>query len=151
MPEDENYDIQQVVAEKPGDNEMLLKTLWLSLDPYMRGRMNDAKSYAKPLDIGEVITAGVVSQVVSQVVKNAPARELGGGGWEPGTAAREAAEAMESWWSVARGKSRRNGKDHCSKQGSGWRARDGFSGSSRLTPAQPHASTLGASQVGLLH
>ena len=90
---------------------------------------------------------GVVSQVVSQVVKNAPAREA----VAAGTAARAAAEAMESSWSVARGKSRRrkwiNGKDHCSKLGSGWRGRDGFSGSSRLTPAQPHAS-MGASQLG---
>ena len=46
---------------------------------------------------------GVVSQVVSQVVKNAPAREA----VAAGTAARAAAEAMESSWSVARGKSRR--------------------------------------------
>ncbi len=86
------------------------------------------------------ITGQMVSQVVSQVVKNAPAREA----VAAGTAARAAAEAMESSWSVARGKSRRrkwiNGKDHCSKLGSGWRGRDGFSGSSR--PAQPHASTL---------
>ena len=83
---------------------------------------------------------GVVSQVVSQVVKNAPAREA----VAAGPAARAAAEAMESSWSVARGKSRRrkwiNGKGHRSKLGSGWRGRDGFSGSSR--PAQPHASTL---------
>ena len=86
------------------------------------------------------ITGQMVSQVVSQVVKNAPAREA----VAAGTAARAAAEAMESSWSVARGKSRRrkwiNGKYHCSKLGSGWRGRDGFSGSSR--PAQPHASTL---------
>ena len=79
------------------------------------------------------ITGQVVSQVVSQVVKNAPAREA----VAAGTAARAAAEAMESSWSVARGESRRrkwiNGKDHRSKLGSGWRGRDGFSGSSRLT------------------
>ena len=83
---------------------------------------------------GETADDGqVVSQVVSQVVKNAPAREP----VAAGTAARAAAEAMESSWSVARGESRRrkwiNGKDHRSKLGSGWRGRDGFSGSSRLT------------------
>ena len=97
---------------------------------------------------------GVVSQVVSQVVKNAPAREE----VAAGTATREGSgrsdEVVVPRSSVARGKSRRrkwiNGRDHCSKLGSGWRARDGFSGSSRLTPAQPHAST-GASQFGLLH
>ena len=52
---------------------------------------------------------GVVSQVVSQVVKNAPAREA----VAAGTAAREAAEAMESSWSVARGKSQR--RKFCAK------------------------------------
>ena len=84
MPEDENYDIQQVAAEKPGDDEMLLKTLWLSLDPYMRGRMNDAKSYAKPLDIGEVITAGVVSQVVESNAADYPVGTIVTGmyGWQ---------------------------------------------------------------------
>ncbi|MBT3899389.1 MAG: NADP-dependent oxidoreductase, partial [Gammaproteobacteria bacterium] len=84
MPEDENYDIQQVAVENPGDNEMLLKTLWLSLDPYMRGRMNDAKSYAKPLDIGEVITAGVVSQVVESNAADYPVGTIVTGmyGWQ---------------------------------------------------------------------
>jgi NADPH-dependent curcumin reductase CurA len=43
--------------------QMLLKTLWLSLDPYMRGRMSDAASYAAPVAIGAVMTAGVVARV----------------------------------------------------------------------------------------
>ena len=64
MPTDDNFDIQFVPVTSPGDNEMLLRTLWLSLDPYMRGRMSDRESYAKPLELGDVITAGVVSQVV---------------------------------------------------------------------------------------
>ena len=51
--------------EQPGPGEVLLKTLWLSLDPYMRGRMSAAKSYADPLEIGEVMTGGTVSKVVS--------------------------------------------------------------------------------------
>ena len=46
------------------DGEVLLKTLYLSLDPYMRGRMDDAKSYAKCVDIGEVMVGGAVSEVV---------------------------------------------------------------------------------------
>jgi NADPH-dependent curcumin reductase CurA len=37
-----------------GPGQMLLRTLWLSLDPYMRGRMSDAPSYAKPVGIGDV-------------------------------------------------------------------------------------------------
>ena len=47
---------------------MLLRTLWLSLDPYMRGRMSDAPSYAKPVGIGEVMEGGTISDVVTSNV-----------------------------------------------------------------------------------
>ena len=47
---------------------MLLRTLWLSLDPYMRGRMSDAPSYAKPVGIGEVMEGGTVSEVITSNV-----------------------------------------------------------------------------------
>ena len=53
---------EDIVSPKEG--EVLLKTIYMSLDPYMRGRMNDAKSYAKPVGIGEVMEAGALSQVV---------------------------------------------------------------------------------------
>ena len=49
---------------EPGPGEVLLRTLWLSLDPYMRGRMSDAKSYADPVGLGEVMTAETVGEVV---------------------------------------------------------------------------------------
>jgi NADPH-dependent curcumin reductase CurA len=45
-----------------------LWTLWLSLDPYMRGRMSDAPSYAKPVGIGDVMEGGTVSEVVASIV-----------------------------------------------------------------------------------
>ena len=48
-----------------GTGEMLLRTEYLSLDPYMRGRMNDAKSYADPVAIGAPMVGGTVAQVVS--------------------------------------------------------------------------------------
>lgn len=48
----------------PGDNQMLLRTEFLSLDPYMRGRMSDAPSYAAPVEIGGVMVGGTVAQVV---------------------------------------------------------------------------------------
>ncbi|HBF29880.1 NADP-dependent oxidoreductase [Rhizobium sp.] len=47
----------------PQQGEVLLEILYLSLDPYMRGRMSDAKSYAKPLDIGDVMEGGTVARV----------------------------------------------------------------------------------------
>ena len=49
----------------PGPGQVLLRTLWLSLDPYMRGRMSDAPSYATPVGIGEVMEGGTVSEVVA--------------------------------------------------------------------------------------
>ena len=48
----------------------MLKTLWLSLDPYMRGRMSAAKSYAKPVEPGEVMVGGTVSEVVASKHKD---------------------------------------------------------------------------------
>jgi len=48
---------------EPGPGEMRLRTLWLSLDPYMRGRMSDAPSYAAPVAIGGVMIGGTVARV----------------------------------------------------------------------------------------
>jgi NADPH-dependent curcumin reductase CurA len=64
LPEADNFEVVSEPAATPGENEMLVKTLWLSLDPYMRGRMSDRESYAKPLQLGEVITGGIVGEVV---------------------------------------------------------------------------------------
>jgi len=52
-------------APEPRDGEVLLRTLWLSLDPYMRGRMSAGRSYAKPLEVGDTIVGGTVNQVVA--------------------------------------------------------------------------------------
>ena len=47
----------------PGDGEILLRTIYLSLDPYMRGRMNDVKSYVPPVQLGQTMEGGAVSVV----------------------------------------------------------------------------------------
>jgi NADPH-dependent curcumin reductase CurA len=49
---------------KPADGEVLVKNLWLSLDPYMRGRMSDAKSYVKGVELGEVMVGQTVGEVI---------------------------------------------------------------------------------------
>src|SRR6476469_8651912 len=46
------------------DGEVLLAVRWLSLDPYVRGRLSDAKSYADPLEVGDVILGGTVAEVL---------------------------------------------------------------------------------------
>ncbi|CRL60822.1 NADPH-dependent curcumin reductase [Proteus penneri] len=48
-----------------GENQMLLRTEYLSLDPYMRGRMSDAPSYAAPVEVGNVMVGGTVAKVVT--------------------------------------------------------------------------------------
>ena len=49
----------------PAEGQLLLRTVWLSLDPYMRGRMSAAKSYAEPVGVGEVMVGGTVSEVAA--------------------------------------------------------------------------------------
>ncbi|HEY8383009.1 MAG TPA: NADP-dependent oxidoreductase [Microvirga sp.] len=63
-PRPEDFRIETVPAPAPAPGEVLLRTLYLSLDPYMRGRMSAAKSYAKPLEIGEAMLGGTVCEVV---------------------------------------------------------------------------------------
>ena len=57
--------LTETAIPAPGPGQMLLRTAYLSLDPYMRGRMSDAASYAAPVAIGEVMVGGTVSQVVA--------------------------------------------------------------------------------------
>ena len=63
-PKLEDFELFEEDIREPKDDEVSLKTIYMSLDPYMRGRMNDAKSYAKAVEIGEVMEAGAVSQVI---------------------------------------------------------------------------------------
>src|SRR6266540_1025472 len=64
-PTPDNFRLVERDIEQPGPGEILLKTLWLSLDPYMRGRMSAAKSYAKPVEVGETMVGGTVCEVVA--------------------------------------------------------------------------------------
>ncbi len=64
-PDDDCFRIDEVATPDLGTNEILIKTCWLSLDPYMRGRMNDMKSYTEPMQIGDVMTGestGIVKE-----------------------------------------------------------------------------------------
>jgi NADPH-dependent curcumin reductase len=59
-----NFRLESAPVPKPGEGEVLVKNLWLSLDPYMRGRMNDTKSYAAKQELGEVMIGGTAGHVV---------------------------------------------------------------------------------------
>ncbi len=65
LPKPTDFRLVETPAPEPGDGEMLLRTLYLSLDPYMRGRMRDAKSYAPPVPLDEVMVGGVVGEVTA--------------------------------------------------------------------------------------
>lgn len=68
----------------PGKGQMLLRNEYLSLDPYMRGRMSDAPSYAAPVEIGAVMTGGTVAEVVSSDVSGFAPGDwvVAFGGWQ---------------------------------------------------------------------
>jgi hypothetical protein len=59
-----NFKLVESPVPSPKDGEVLVKNLWLSLDPYMRGRMSQQQSYAKGVEIGEVMTGETVGEVV---------------------------------------------------------------------------------------
>jgi NADPH-dependent curcumin reductase CurA len=59
-----NFRLEKAEVPKPADGEVLVKNLWLSLDPYMRGRMSEQKSYVKGVDLGEVMVGQTVGEVL---------------------------------------------------------------------------------------
>src|SRR6266567_5661716 len=64
FPKDSDFKLVEAPVSTPGDGQILVRSIYLSVDPYMRGRMNDVKSYAPPVQIGEVMGGGVVARVV---------------------------------------------------------------------------------------
>lgn len=83
-PTADNFELATGEIPKPNDNEMLLRTVYLSLDPYMRGRMSDAASYADPLQIGDVMLGGTVAQVVESNIDKYAVGDLvvSNSGWQ---------------------------------------------------------------------
>ena len=61
---EQNFRLEAAPMPRPGEGELLVKNLWLSLDPYMRGRISAAKSYVKGVEIGEVMVGQTVGEVV---------------------------------------------------------------------------------------
>ncbi len=84
LPNENTLRLENTEIPEPGAGEMLLRSVYLSLDPYMRGRMNDAKSYAEPVKIDEVMTGQVVAQVVTSHIDGYEDGDyvLSGSGWQ---------------------------------------------------------------------
>ncbi len=79
-----NFKLTAAAIPKPGDGQFLVRNHWLSLDPYMRGRMDAKKSYARYVELGEVMTGGTVGEVVESRHPRFASGELvtGAFGWQ---------------------------------------------------------------------
>lgn len=84
MPDENHLQDDTTAVPTPGDGQVLLKTIYLSLDPYMRGRMSAARSYAASVELGDVMEGATVSQIVAS--NNPDWKEgdfvLSYGGWQ---------------------------------------------------------------------
>jgi NADPH-dependent curcumin reductase CurA len=63
-PGEDNFTLVEAPVPEPAEGQFLRRTIYLSLDPYMRGRMSAKASYAQPAELGQVMTGGTVSEVV---------------------------------------------------------------------------------------
>ena len=84
VPTQVDFRLESVDLPEATDGEMVARTIYLSLDPYMRGRMNDAPSYTPPVEIGGVMTGGTVCEVVTSRLDGFETGDIvvGYGGWQ---------------------------------------------------------------------
>jgi hypothetical protein len=86
LPTRDNFEMATVELPSPGAGEVQVKNLWMTVDPYMRGRMNDVKSYVPPFQLGKALEGGAIGAVTHS---NDPALKPGdlvqsGFGWREG-------------------------------------------------------------------
>ena len=83
-PKESDFNLVEVPMPTPGDGEVLVKTLYLSVDPYMRGRINAAKSYAANVEIDEVMVGSVIAEVIETEHPNFEVGDIvnAGIGWQ---------------------------------------------------------------------
>jgi NADPH:quinone reductase len=65
FPQESDFELVEQPLPEPGPAEVLVRILWTSVDPYQRGRMSEARSYARPVELGDVMTAQALGKVVS--------------------------------------------------------------------------------------
>ena len=100
-PKERDFELREVAMPEAGHGQVLVRVLYLSLDPYMRGRMNDAKSYAPPVKLGSAMGGGAVGEVVQSNHKRFAPGDIvtGDMGWRshaavPAAALRKVDEAL---------------------------------------------------------
>ncbi|MCI3132752.1 NADP-dependent oxidoreductase [Phenylobacterium aquaticum] len=83
LPKAENFELATVELPAPGPGEVQVRNQWMTVDPYMRGRMNDVKSYTPPFQLGKAMEGGAIGEVIAS---NDPSLKVGdlvqsGMGW----------------------------------------------------------------------
>ena len=80
----DNFELAESPIPEPGEGEVLMRIRYLSLDPYMRGRMSAAQSYAKPAAVGQPMVGGTVGEIVKSRNPKFSAGDIvvGHGGWQ---------------------------------------------------------------------
>src|ERR1700731_4029862 len=63
MPSAENFELANVTVPDPAQGEVQVKNIWMTVDPYMRGRMVDRASYVPPFKLGEPLQGGAIGEV----------------------------------------------------------------------------------------
>jgi len=76
MPEMDSFETITGKIPQANDGEVLLKTLYVSVDPYLRGRMNDSKSYVAPFNLNEPFSSGLVAEVLESNNKNFAKKDI---------------------------------------------------------------------------
>ncbi len=96
-PKSSDFELVTNPAPTPGEGEVQVRNIWMSVDPYMRGRMNDAKSYAEPYKLGAAMTGGAVGEVLASGHPDYAAGDLvrSMAGWREAFTATPEAVALE--------------------------------------------------------
>ena len=64
FPQESNFEVASVPVTQPADGEVLVRNIWISVDPYMRSRMTDQESYVPSFQIGQPLQGGAVGQII---------------------------------------------------------------------------------------
>ena len=72
MPKPGDFALVEVDVPDPADGEVLIRNAFMSVDPSMRARMNDVKSYVPPFQVGEVMSGGAVGRVIASRNERVP-------------------------------------------------------------------------------
>src|SRR3954470_16632980 len=76
MPTADNFELKDIALPEIGEGQVRVRNRWLSVDPYMRGRMNDVKSYVPAFQVGEPLEGGAIGEVVESKAEGLAAGDL---------------------------------------------------------------------------